>query len=75
MKSFLNNTEIELRITEGINWNKPIAIASSFALQYFKIKNPSEVSEDGNELLVQRQGLQLYFFGPKISTTVLKLNL
>ena len=38
MKSFLTNTEIELRVTEGMNWNKPIAIASSFALQYFKLK-------------------------------------
>ena len=67
MKSFLNNTEIELRITEGINWNKPIAIASSFALQYFKIKNPNEVFDNNEELLVQRQGLQLHFFGPKMS--------
>lgn len=38
MKSFLTNTEIELRVTEGMNWNKPITIASSFALQYFKLK-------------------------------------
>ena len=38
MKSFLTNTEIELRVTEGTNWNKSVAIATSFALQYFKIK-------------------------------------
>lgn len=69
MKSFLTNTEIELRITEGMNWNKPIAIASSFALQYFKVKNaqqnnPNNPNDD--DLLVQRQGLQLHFFGSKI---------
>lgn len=68
MKSFLTNTEIELRITEGINWNKSLAIATSFALQYFKIKELEEVSEVHTEdLLVQRQVIQLHFFGPKVS--------
>lgn len=64
MKSFFNNTEIELRITVGMNWNKPVAIASSFALQYFKLKGPSD-SHDGEQLLVQRQELLLHFFVPK----------
>lgn len=73
MKSFLTNTEIELRLTEGMNWNKSIAIATSFALQYFKIKNINENSESQNnengdgDLLVQRQVIQLHFFGSKVS--------
>lgn len=71
MKSFLNNTEIELRVTEGNNWNKPVAISSSFALQYFQIKSPKQndtsLSDQQPDLMVQRQGLQLHFFGPKIS--------
>jgi hypothetical protein len=66
MKSFLTNTEIELRVTEGMNWNKPIAIASSFALQYFKVKKMQSNDPDKDVLLVQRQGLQLHFFGSKI---------
>lgn len=69
MKSFLTNTEIELRVTEGMNWNKPIAIASSFALQYFKVKTTDDktYNENNEDLLVQRQGLQLHFFGSKIT--------
>ena len=31
MRSFLINTELELRLTIGINWNNPIALSTAFA--------------------------------------------
>lgn len=31
IKSFLANTELEMRLTVGLNWNKPVAISTSFS--------------------------------------------
>lgn len=31
MKSFLANTELEIRLTKGLNWNNPLAISTSFS--------------------------------------------
>jgi len=30
MKSFLANSELEIRLSCGLNWNNPIAISTSF---------------------------------------------
>ena len=36
MSSFLDNTEVEFRITDGPSWSKAIAYASAFPFTHFK---------------------------------------
>jgi hypothetical protein len=35
MQFFLENTEVEFRITDGPSWNKPLAVASAFPFTHF----------------------------------------
>ena len=39
---FLENTEVEFRMTDGPKWNKPIAMASAHPFVHFK---PNEAQE------------------------------
>ena len=48
LEYFLENTEVEFRITDGPKWNKPIAFASAFPFTHFSTKNA------GNKEYVQR---------------------
>ena len=41
---FLENTEVEFRITDGPQWNKPLAFASAFPFTHFNV-NQSEIGE------------------------------
>eukprot|EP00347_Sterkiella_histriomuscorum_P000881 403374165 len=58
LEYFLNNTEVEFRITDGPQWNKPIAFASAYPFTHFDVKL-SEKKAD----YVQRQNILLHFFG------------
>lgn len=57
LRYFLENTEIEFRITDGPRWNKPLAFASARPFTHFA------VGQAGNEGYVQRQSILLHFFG------------
>ena len=48
LEYFLENTEVEFRITDGPKWNKPIAFASAYPFTHFSTKNA------GNKEYVQR---------------------
>lgn len=37
LQYFLENTEVEFRITDGPKWNKPLAFASAYPFTHFKI--------------------------------------
>ena len=42
LENFLENTEVEFRITDGPKWNKPIAFASAYPFTHFKVTNQKE---------------------------------
>jgi hypothetical protein len=35
LQNFLENTEVEFRITDGPHWNKPLAFASAYPFTHF----------------------------------------
>ncbi len=37
LQYFLENTEVEFRITDGPKWNKPLALASAYPFTHFNI--------------------------------------
>lgn len=60
IESFLKNTEVEFRITDGPAWTKAIAQARAFPLTHFLGSLDKEGKYDG---YCQRQNLLLHFFG------------
>jgi len=60
LQYFLENTEVEFRITDGPKWNKPLAFSSAYPLTHFNI-----LTSDKKDY-VQRQNILLHFFGTDI---------